>query len=521
MDRSGHHQRGIALCWVVALVGLGSGFWFRLSGLGSKPLWLDEAYSAFAADHGLSFIWTIVPRYDVHPPLYYSMLHLWDLAFGDALLARRLLGLLFGTATIAAAAACAATLAGIAGADRLGRAMITTIVAVLVALQPLMIIMTQQVRPYPVMILVYTIGVLAILRLLAAAGTAGRRWRGWVGVVFIAEALLLWLHALGPFYAASLSIALAVALVRLRPGRTEWIAAIIGQVLVGLVYLPAVLILADQAPTWAHSSWLKFDPAGIGDALSTIYLLPGAAVTVAGLSAMAIGGVVLARRGAMAAGAALLVLGLLPTALSLVASLTVAPVFLARTLSPTTVPMLLLMGASLACALQWRRIIMALLLVVLLPFAWSDYRTTRLPPPEDWRGTVAWLSAHIKPGDIVWAYPNEGALPLRYAARDLHRDLPVRQIPADVPALAFPGAHPAGGRGAVSLSATQIDALMRSDAAQRPPTIWLLGLASEIYDPADLMGYALGRTRVPIARFRRDGIAVVGFARRDRPLPVR
>jgi mannosyltransferase len=521
MDRPGHHRRQIALCWVAALVALGLGLWFRLSGLGSKPLWLDEAYSAFAADHDLSFIWTIVPRYDVHPPLYYSMLHFWDLAFGDALLARRLLGLLFGTATIAAAAACAATLAGLAGADRLGRALITAMVTALVALQPLMIIMTQQVRPYPVMIFVYTIGVLAVLRLLAVAGTADRRWRGWVGVAFAAEALLLWLHALGPFYAASLSIALAVALFRLKPGRSEWTGLIIGQLLVGLVYLPAALISTDQAPTWAHSSWLSFDPAKLGDALSTIYLLPGTAVAVAGVFAMAVGGIVLARRGAMSVGVALLVLGLLPTTLSLVASLTLAPVFLARTLSPAAVPMLLLMGASLAIAPQWRRIMMALLLVVLLPFAWADYRTIRLPPPEDWRGTVAWLSAHIKPGDIVWAYPNEGALPLRYASRDLHRDLPVRQIPADIPALAFPGSHPAGGRGAVSLSAAQIDALMRSDAARNPPTIWLLGVASEIYDPADLMGRALGRTRVPIARFRRDEIEVVGLARRDRWLPGR
>ncbi len=68
------------------------------------PLWLDEAYSAYAAGKGFRFLWHVVPLYETHPPFYYTLLRLWTLGFGDGLMALRALGLLCGIATLAAAA---------------------------------------------------------------------------------------------------------------------------------------------------------------------------------------------------------------------------------------------------------------------------------------------------------------------------------------------------------------------------------------------------------------------------------
>ena len=50
---------------------LAAGIWFRWAGMTGEPLWLDEAYSAYAASKGFDFLWNVVPRYDTHPPFYY------------------------------------------------------------------------------------------------------------------------------------------------------------------------------------------------------------------------------------------------------------------------------------------------------------------------------------------------------------------------------------------------------------------------------------------------------------------
>ena len=87
---------------ILGLVGavLVAGFALRLWHIAAEPLWLDEAYSAYAAGHGFGFLWHVVPRYETHPPFYYSLLRVWTLAFGDSLTALRALGVLAGLATV-------------------------------------------------------------------------------------------------------------------------------------------------------------------------------------------------------------------------------------------------------------------------------------------------------------------------------------------------------------------------------------------------------------------------------------
>jgi len=52
-------------------------------------LWFDESYSVAIAKHGFADIWTITGN-DVHPPVYYWMLHIIYLIFGNNILAFRL-----------------------------------------------------------------------------------------------------------------------------------------------------------------------------------------------------------------------------------------------------------------------------------------------------------------------------------------------------------------------------------------------------------------------------------------------
>src|SRR3569832_2211956 len=85
--------------WAVfALLGL-IGLAVRAWHIASEPFWLDEAYSAYAADKDWNFLLHVVPKFETHPPLYYSLMHIWAGLFGDGLLAMRMPGLLAGLAT--------------------------------------------------------------------------------------------------------------------------------------------------------------------------------------------------------------------------------------------------------------------------------------------------------------------------------------------------------------------------------------------------------------------------------------
>ena len=59
-----------------------------------RPLWLDEAYSAWFSAQSWHVLWTDVPTYETHPPFYYSLLKLWrDRLRRDCSRVEKLLGL--------------------------------------------------------------------------------------------------------------------------------------------------------------------------------------------------------------------------------------------------------------------------------------------------------------------------------------------------------------------------------------------------------------------------------------------
>jgi len=71
----------------IAIILLGIGF-ISLP-IFHENLWFDESYSVAIAKHGFADIWTITGN-DVHPPVYYWMLHIIYLIFGNNILAFRL-----------------------------------------------------------------------------------------------------------------------------------------------------------------------------------------------------------------------------------------------------------------------------------------------------------------------------------------------------------------------------------------------------------------------------------------------
>ena len=501
------------LAAIALLVGIG--VMVRSWGIGGEPMWLDEAYSAYAADHGIGFLWRIVPLYESHPPFYYTLLHLWVALFGDGLVALRLLGLVASLATLPVMALAADEAGRWIGWEQAARRALRLAAVGLACLSLALVEMAREVRPYPLMILAYAAAILLIVRLARrldrGASVAGLAFAGYLLLV---EALL-WLHNLGPLYGLALTIALTIAL--LRPGltRRDWLALIGGHVLVALVYLPGLAILRSQAATWTVKTWLQFRlDGGLIDHIMTLFGVPGwvgfASPLLAGVAVAAL---IPLRNGARLA-ALLLTLALLPVLLAILLSLAVAPVFVTRIMTATAAPALLLFAIGASAPGRTRLLGIGGAVLLGASMLAGDIQARMSGPVQDWYRTVDWLAARFRPGDRIFAYPNEGKLPLFYALRDKGLPYPIRAIPADMPALEVRhGWHPTGTRGVSSLPRAELRAIADEPATRAIPTIWLLRLGAATYDPGNAFLQELHRGRYIVRAWKDGPIDIVGLKR--------
>ncbi len=86
---------------VALLCAVGLAFGLRLTALADASMWWDEAWSAWLARQGVQDIARITAA-DVHPPLYYWLLHLWRVFAGESEFAARFLSVAAGTLTVVA-----------------------------------------------------------------------------------------------------------------------------------------------------------------------------------------------------------------------------------------------------------------------------------------------------------------------------------------------------------------------------------------------------------------------------------
>lgn len=496
----------------------GFALWTRTWNIWAEPMWLDEAYSAYAASKGWDFLWTVVPRYETHPPFYYSLLRAWTLVAGDGLVAHRLLGILCGLATLPVAALAARRLARIAGADPRAVMLATT---ALVAVSPVLVWMTREIRPYPPMILTYAGACLALLaiaeRRAAGLPLAGRAFAGWLACGL----LMLWFHNLGPLYAAAMGLAL-LCVVRVRTmTRADWLWFVGGHALAIALWLPALFILLDQAPEWVKATWLKFSTVDLWRRGTYMFTGPRDDIRVAAAILALLGGALLWRARRHGVLGALLVLALLPVTVSLIVSATITPVFIIRTMTPLAIPALLLMGlgAGFAPGRHGRLLAIAALLWMVIGQAGMDIEARR-HVKRDWYRLMEWLAPRFRPGDVVFAYPNEGALPFDRAVRDYRLAMPSRPIPTAIPTLDPPPGswYVSGSRGVPSLDRAHLRTIAEQPATRAVPTIWLLRLGPWAYDKGDIFLEELSKGRFEAGRYKDGAIDIVGLRRTDAPV---
>ncbi|MCC7008934.1 MAG: glycosyltransferase family 39 protein [Acidobacteria bacterium] len=416
-----------SISWARAAGILTAAVALRAAHLGTESLWFDEAYSVRLASRPVSAI--LAERWiDIHPPLYYLLLHAWVGVAGTSEVAVRSLSLLLDVAAIVAAWRVASRL--------LGRDT-GALAALLLALSPFRVEYAQETRMYALLGLLSTVSMGALLSLIAAPR---RRTR----VVYaVSTALMLYTHAYGAFVAAAQLVVLAGGRLadRARFDRAwrPWLTAAAGAALLYAPWLPTLIDQAGrvQSAFWIdRPGWLAIAEPFRAYAGSSLLLVISAGLCAAGVWS-------LARRPqpdrALLPWILLAWIGM-PTIVPFVLSRLSAPIFLPKYTIAASVPFAMLVAAGVIAARRraWRVVLIGALVLPLLPVYRSYYGT---PQKDGWRRAVARLEADARPGDLVVFYPWYNQVPYDYYHRrdDLTREPLIPDIhivladPRDVP----------------------------------------------------------------------------------------
>ena len=225
----------VPLIFILALV-------VRLLGISTRPIWYDEAFSILFSEKGISpmlygtLAATGSGTADIHPLSYYALLWLWMKAFGESLVAVRILSIIAGMGIV-----CLIYLIGreLFGETTAQLAMLFT------ALAPFQIHYAQEIRMYSFMAMWLLLATYAYLR---GAKTGQRRW--WI-LFAIAAALAQYAHNLAAFYLIPLAITPIL--------QRDW-KSVKAVLLAGLgavvLYIPWLIELPGQFAKVEQSYWV-------------------------------------------------------------------------------------------------------------------------------------------------------------------------------------------------------------------------------------------------------------------------
>ncbi|MBI2861629.1 MAG: glycosyltransferase family 39 protein [Chloroflexi bacterium] len=392
-----------ALLGGAALAISGLAFALRLFRLDIQSLWYDEGVSVVLAGRDILQIARDTAT-DIHPPLYYWLLHFWIAITGNSEFAVRFLSLASGVLAV--------TLI-----YQLGRHLVSPagglVAAVLMAASPLLVFYSQEARMYAQAVALSALSALLCWRVLEGGQ---RRLIDWLAFI-LASLALLYTHYFG---AAVLAFENAYFFLRLFPNRRlllPWLAA---QAAIVLAFVPWLLQISTTRFAYYSSGqtmpWLEvvrrlFNDFSFGPAMPA-----SATVTILSLATLGFGALALALQNPQrllflgaylfVPWAALATYGLQPAAYSPKFALVAAPAFFALLASGVE-------GAARWAARGFRRwrlgIATGTIVAAFLIVAWAllaarglhavyyDQRLAR----DNYRGLAAFITALERPSDAI------------------------------------------------------------------------------------------------------------------------
>ena len=379
----------------------------RLIGLGSDPVWFDEAATLEIAALPYSDIFGTVGPLESSPPGFYALARLWVSLVGEQITLVRLLPALAGALTILPVWFMARDAYG----DRAAM-----LCAAMLALTASHVRLSQDARTYTALCLLFACALLLAERL-TRRSALDRGTLALTATLGVIQGGMLWLHGTASVQIALIGIFLVVAgtLGALGLRRTMVIAGVAGMMAAAIGALPLLYALAHVGGEEFSDRWI--DDLDLIEALR-IYGRTLVAPYLHGLSPVA---------GLLQAGlvGVAVVLGLRrrdPTTLGLVAALGglalvlplmsgLLPIMLDRTILFMLIPLQLLVAAGAARLPRPGFAIAAVALLALNLVGVIHYNRIEVRK-EQWPAVAAWMSPRLQGEPIL---VTEGA----FAARAL------------------------------------------------------------------------------------------------------
>ena len=212
------------------------GAFLRLYHIGAQSLGVDDTWSVSVSQLSLHDIVQTTAA-DVHPPLYYFLLHYWMAYFGTSELAVKLPSIVFGVLSIIVVYALGRQLFD----ERAG-----LLAAFILAVSSFNIRYSQEVRMYSLLVLLGLLSMNFFIQL--SKRSTPITWAGYV----ISTTLLLYTHAYGLFLLIAQNLYVVSLLVVSRKDAFWWRRWAVLQLVVIILFAPWIPVLIHQ--TGATSS---------------------------------------------------------------------------------------------------------------------------------------------------------------------------------------------------------------------------------------------------------------------------
>jgi hypothetical protein len=371
--------------------------WLRLYRLDALSFWNDEVASVTYARLPPGELWGA----DNHPPLYYLLLHYWQLWAGDDGWRLRLLSLLFSLATLPAV-----WLIG----RRIGGPWLAIAATCVIAFGAFDLRYAQELRMYSLLCCAAAWALAGFGALLADPPRAAQRASaGDWALLGLGTLVALYTHTLALLLPMTATL-LAVLLWWRRPERRRLARNfILVYGLVLLAWLPFVPELLRQS---GLSSWQWIEAPDLSDiAYIQLQLAFGLPYITGPLPAAGlVGFLALTFLGWRSLPStwrlALPVLALLPPVTAILLSWLYRPVYLARPLIWTEIPVAVLVGAGAVAVLsarprRWLAVGVLLVLMTMAGNGYSLWYHYKVFGKADWRNVAATTLSLSEPGDVV------------------------------------------------------------------------------------------------------------------------
>jgi 4-amino-4-deoxy-L-arabinose transferase-like glycosyltransferase len=431
--RHANRQRLISAGLLVLILLLAFGL--RTYRLDAQSLWNDEGTSVTLAQRDLVTIARDSAR-DIHPPLYYWMLHGWVRLFGTGEAAIRSFSAMLGVVLVALTYALGRLLAG---------RWIGLAAAFLAAINPFQVYYAQEARMYMLLAVLTAGAMLSLIVLMDRSRQAKPAFPAYVALVLL-EAAGLYTHYSFVFVVTALNLAYLLWLILTRrvdaQGTTQrpvrqlvyWVLSQTAMLLLYLPWLPTAIRQvtswpspAGTTPFWQAMAntwrWLVFGPT-IETGNLTIPLLAAALLVIAGLLSLAAGRIGMgALRNRWSAALLTLWLGLplasmfalglyreaylkfllvaTPAVTLLLACGLLAPLPVAPRGTQQAIPSRAHRSRQARYALRCLQLVAAVLILVPSILALNSYYTGSAYARDDYRGIAEYIHAVGRPGDAI------------------------------------------------------------------------------------------------------------------------